>query len=155
DVARRAQRAWHLRSPAERRALLRRSADVLARRRGELIGAMMLEGAKTVPEADTEVSEAIDFARYYADGLARGADIPDLRPEPPGVVVVAPPWNFPLSIAAGGVLAALGAGNVAVLKPAPEAVLVGHRLAEALWDAGIPRDALQHLPCADGEVGRA
>jgi RHH-type proline utilization regulon transcriptional repressor/proline dehydrogenase/delta 1-pyrroline-5-carboxylate dehydrogenase len=155
DVAQSARRAWQSRSPAERRALLRRSAETLACRRGDLIGAMMLEGAKTVPEADTEVSEAIDFARYYADGLALGEEIADCRPEPLGVVVVAPPWNFPLSIAAGGVLAALGAGNVTVLKPAPEAVLVARRLAEALWDAGIPRDALQYLPCADGEVGRA
>ena len=50
--------------------------------------------------------------------------------EPLGVVVVTPPWNFPLSIPAGGVLAALAAGNAVVLKPAPEAVLVGWQLAQ-------------------------
>jgi RHH-type proline utilization regulon transcriptional repressor/proline dehydrogenase/delta 1-pyrroline-5-carboxylate dehydrogenase len=154
-VARSAQRAWHARPAAERRALLRRGADVLARRRGDLIGAMILDGAKTVPEADAEVSEAVDFARYYADGLVLAEETADCGPEPLGVVVVAPPWNFPLSIPAGGVLAALGAGNAAVLKPAPEALLVGRRLAEALWEAGIPREALQLVPCADGEVGRA
>jgi RHH-type proline utilization regulon transcriptional repressor/proline dehydrogenase/delta 1-pyrroline-5-carboxylate dehydrogenase len=70
------------------------------------------------------------------------------------VVVVTPPWNFPLSIPAGGVLAALAAGNAVVLKPAPEAVLVGWGLAGCLWEAGIPREALQFLPCPDDETGR-
>jgi RHH-type proline utilization regulon transcriptional repressor/proline dehydrogenase/delta 1-pyrroline-5-carboxylate dehydrogenase len=74
--------------------------------------------------------------------------------EPLGVVVVAPPWNFPLSIPAGGALAALAAGNAVILKPAPEAVLVGWWLARALWDAGIPREVLQFLPCPDDDVGR-
>ena len=74
--------------------------------------------------------------------------------EPLGVVVVTPPWNFPLSIPAGGVLAALAAGNAVVLKPAPEAVLVGWWLATCLWDAGVPREVLQFLPCPDDEIGR-
>jgi len=53
------------------------------------------------------------------------------------------------------VLAALAAGNCALLKPAPEAVLVGWHLARALWDGGIPREALQFVPCPDDDVGRA
>ena len=72
----------------------------------------------------------------------------------PPPVLVAPPWNFPLSIPAGGVLAALAAGNAVLLKPAPEAVLVGWHLATALWDAGIPRALLQFVPCPDDDVGR-
>ncbi len=62
------------------------------------------------------------------------------------MVVVAPPWNFPLAIPAGGVLAALAAGNAVVLKPAPEAVLVAWHLAEALWDAGVPRERCSSCP---------
>src|SRR6185369_3577162 len=131
---------WVARPPAERRLLLRRGAEMLARRRGDLIGAMILDAAKTVSEADAEVSEAIDFARYYADASVIADEIADCRPEPFGVVAVVSPWNFPLSIPAGGVLAALAAGNAVVLKPAPEAVLVGRYLAEALWDAGVPHD---------------
>jgi RHH-type proline utilization regulon transcriptional repressor/proline dehydrogenase/delta 1-pyrroline-5-carboxylate dehydrogenase len=127
---------------------------MLARRRDDLIGAMIVDGAKTVPEADPEVSEAIDFARYYARSLDL-VDADGCRSEPLGVVVVTPPWNFPLSIPAGGVLAALAAGNSVILKPAPEAVLVGWQLANALWDAGIPREVLQFVPCPDDEVGRA
>jgi RHH-type proline utilization regulon transcriptional repressor/proline dehydrogenase/delta 1-pyrroline-5-carboxylate dehydrogenase len=117
---------------------------------------MVLDGAKTVMEADPEVSEAIDFARYYPRSFIEAADeLGDCRAEPLGVVVVTPPWNFPLAIPAGGVFAALAAANAVVLKPAPEAILVSWHLANCLWDAGIPRDVLQFLPCPDNEVGRA
>ena len=154
DAARVGQAAWAARPPGERRALLDGAATVLAHRRGDLIGAMIVDGAKTVTEADPEVSEAIDFARYYARALGPGDEVHGAQMDPLGVVVVAPPWNFPLSIPAGGVLAALAAGNAVLLKPAPEAVLVGWHLARALWDAGIPREALQLVPLRDDEVGR-
>ena len=156
DVAQAALPAWAARPPETRRALLDGCAEVLARRRGDLIGAMALDGAKTVPEADAEVSEAVDFARYYARALNdQAAELDTCRMEPLGVVVVTPPWNFPLSIPAGGILAALAAGNSVILKPAPEAVLVGWQLASALWDAGIPRDLVQFVPCPDNEVGQS
>src|SRR5262249_8785441 len=154
DAARAARASWANRPIDERGALLDRGAVELGRRRDDLIAAMIVDGAKTVPEADPEVSEAIDFARHHARTLD-AVDGDGCRPEPRGVVVVAPPWNFPLSIPAGGVLAALAAGNSVILKPAPEAVLVGWHLANALWDAGIPREALQFLPCPDDESGRA
>ncbi len=154
-VARAAQRAWGARSIADRETRLDACAAALGRARGDLIGAMILDGAKTVTEADAEVCEAVDFARYYARTLREiGPELADCRMEPLGVVVVTPPWNFPLSIPTGGVLAALAAGNAVVLKPAPEAVLVGWRLASCLWDAGVPRDVLQFLPCPDDEIGR-
>lgn len=154
DAARAAQAAWSARPAAERRALLDGAGDALARRRGDLIGAMIVDGAKTVTEADPEVSEAIDFARYYARAIGPGDTVDGCRMEPLGVLLVAPPWNFPLSIPAGGVLAALAAGNAVLLKPAPEAVLVGWHLARALWEAGIPRPLLQFVPCPDDVVGR-
>jgi RHH-type transcriptional regulator, proline utilization regulon repressor / proline dehydrogenase / delta 1-pyrroline-5-carboxylate dehydrogenase len=154
-AARRAQPAWAALGAEARGARLEACAVELGRRRGDLIGAMMVDGAKTVTEADPEVSEAIDFARYYARTLREIADeTRDCGMEPLGVVVVTPPWNFPLSIPAGGILAALVAGNAVVLKPAPEAVLVGWRLANCLWDVGVPREALQFLPCPDDEIGR-
>src|SRR5213593_1379198 len=154
-VARAAQPAWAALGGRHRDARLEACAAELGRRRGDLIGAMIVDGAKTVIEADAEVSEAIDFARYYARTLRESAgELDDCRLEPLGVVVVTPPWNFPLSIPAGGVLAALAAGNAVILKPAPEAVLVGWWLANCLWDAGIPRDVLQFLPCPDDEIGR-
>jgi RHH-type proline utilization regulon transcriptional repressor/proline dehydrogenase/delta 1-pyrroline-5-carboxylate dehydrogenase len=155
SVAHVAQPAWGARPIAERELVLEACAAELARRRGDLIGAMIVDGAKTVTEADAEVSEAVDFARYYSRTLRETAgELDDCRLEPLGVVVVTPPWNFPLSIPAGGVLAALAAGNAVVLKPAPEAVLVGWWLASCLWEAGVPREILQFLPCPDDEIGR-
>jgi len=154
-AAREALGPWGERSVDERSARLEACAAELARRRGDLTGAMILDGAKSVAEADAEVSEAVDFARYYARSLREVAgEADDCLMQPLGVVVVAPPWNFPLSIPAGGVLAALAAGNVVVLKPAPEAVLVGWWLANCLWAAGVPREALQFVPCPDDETGR-
>jgi RHH-type proline utilization regulon transcriptional repressor/proline dehydrogenase/delta 1-pyrroline-5-carboxylate dehydrogenase len=155
DVALEAQPAWGSRSIAARQAVLREVAAELARRRGDLIGSMMLDSAKTVAEADPEVSEAIDFARYYAQALDLGEEVADCAITPLGVVVVTPPWNFPLSIPLGGVLAALMAGNTVILKPAPEAVLVGWQIAQALWAAGVPPAVLQFVPCPDNAVGQA
>ena len=158
NVAVQAQPAWGQRSAAERRAILLDVAAELSRRRGDFIGAMLLDAAKTVGEADPEVSEAIDFAAYYARALdteVLGADIADCQMTPLGVMVIAPPWNFPLAIPAGGVLAALMAGNAVILKPAPEAVLVGWHLAQAFWAAGVSQEILQFMPAPDNDVGRA
>src|SRR5262249_25759657 len=127
----------------------------LAPRRGELIGAVMGGGAKTAAEADPQGSGAVDFARYYARTPPTTPRLAQGRAEPLGGALVGPPPDFPLSIPAGGVLAALAAGNAVLLKPAPEAVLVGWHLARALWDAGIPREVLQFVVCADDDVGRA
>ena len=108
------------------------------------------EAGKTVREADPEVSEAVDFARYYAT-----ADVPDVADGAPiGVVVVASPWNFPYAIPAGGVLAALMAGNAVLLKPPPETRRTAWLLAQQCWRAGLPDDVLQFVACPDDDVGR-
>ncbi len=141
--------AWHRLTREERQAVLRRGADVMASRRATTIAVMCRDGGKTVAEADPEVSEGVDFARYYADH-APGDDLST----PLGVVLVVPPWNFPYAIPAGGVLASLAAGNAVVLKPAPEAVAVAFELVNHLWDAGVPREALQMVPTRDDDTGQ-
>jgi len=148
-----AQAGWAATTPAERRRLLTSAAEVMARQRGRTVAAMAFDAGKTVAEGDAEVSEAIDFARWYAAGAA-GLDRADVVAAPLGTVVVTPPWNFPYAIPAGGVLAALAAGNAVILKPAPETVLTARLLAEHLWAGGIPEDVLQFVPCPDDEVGR-
>ncbi|MHB8378371.1 MAG: proline dehydrogenase family protein [Acidimicrobiales bacterium] len=140
---------WHRLSLEERRALLRRAADVMAERRATTIAVMARDGGKTVAEADPEVSEAVDFARFYASRAPS-----DDTSTPVGVVLVVPPWNFPYAIPAGGVLAALAAGNAVILKPAPETVAVAFELATQLWDAGVPRDVVQLVPTRDDESGQ-
>jgi len=106
-------------------------------------------------EGDPEISEAIDFARYYGwctNGIeARTSRGRAFRPH--GVVVVAGPWNFPYAIPAGGVFAALAAGNAVLLKPAPEVAAVAYELASQLWRAGVPSDLVQFVACPDNEVG--
>ena len=149
-----AQPGWAARSPEERRGLLWRVADELARRRGDLVAAMVHEGHKTVAEADPEVSEAIDFAHWYGDRALELAGSDLARFEPFGVVLVVPPWNFPVAIPAGGTFAALAAGNAVILKPAPETPGCAEVVAECCWAAGIPRGALSLVRTPDDEVGR-
>jgi RHH-type proline utilization regulon transcriptional repressor/proline dehydrogenase/delta 1-pyrroline-5-carboxylate dehydrogenase len=117
---------------------------------------MIQDGGKTFREADSEVSEAIDFARYYGSSTERIETLEQqgARFAPWGSIVVVPPWNFPLSIPAGGVLAALAAGNAAILKPAPETVATGWALAELCWEAGVPPELLQFVSCADDDAGQ-
>jgi len=138
----------------ELRAALLRAADILERRRGELVAALVLDGGKTVAEADAELSEAVDFAAYYARAFDDGAAWAGARRSPLGVVTVTPPWNFPLAIPFGGVAAALRAGNAVILKPAPEAVLCGRLACEVLWEAGFPGRLLHFVPAPDNAVGR-
>lgn len=149
NAAARAGKEWRARAMDERREVVHRIGDVLARRRGELLAAMASETGKVLLEGDPEVSEAVDFARWYAQHA-----IDDPTFEPYSTIVVASPWNFPLAIPLGGVTAGLAAGAAVILKPAPEAVLVGRLLAECCWEAGVPKDLLQYLPTPDGPVGK-
>lgn len=149
---------WSGRPAAERRAILHAVADELTRRRGDLVNAMIHEANKTLAQADPEVSEAIDFARYYAERINELEPSHErsggLRFEPYGVVTVVPPWNFPVAIPAGGVLAALAAGNTVAFKPAPQTVRCAEIVAECCWAAGVPDDALEFIRVPDDGLGR-
>ena len=149
-----AQRAWATRSPAERRGLLWSVADEMARRRGDLVAAMVHEGRKTIAEADPEVSEAVDFVRWYGDRALDLTGTELARFEPFGVVLVVPPWNFPVAIPSGGTFAALAAGNAAILKPAPETPGCAEIVAECCWAAGLPHGVVSFVRTPDDEVGR-
>lgn len=137
----------------ERAQLLQAIADSFRQYRGELIGAMVADTAKTIPEADIEVSEAIDFAEYYSRNLLEWSSLEDIDWSPKGTVLVAPPWNFPCSIPAGGIVAALATGNCVIFKPAAESVYVGWYVAKACWEAGVSQKVLQFLVCNDEPVG--
>lgn len=146
--------AWGARPAAERAETLLRAAAALESRRAELIEVAASETGKVLAEADIEVSEAVDFARYYA-AKARELDaVSGAAFEPARLTVVTPPWNFPLAIPAGGVLAALAAGSGVVFKPAPQARRCAAVIAEALWEAGIPRDVLALVDIAEGDLGQ-
>ena len=147
---------WACTSFAERRTLLHAVADEMERSRGTTLALMARTACKTIAEGDPEVSEGIDFARYYASctqAIEQRVEA-GLSFQPHGVVLVASPWNFPYAIPAGGVLAALAAGNSVILKPAPEVREVAFELAQQLWRAGVPPALLQLAACPDNEVGQ-
>lgn len=149
-----AQAEWAAKPVRERAAILRAVAAELENSRGELVATMILDGGKTAYEADAELSEAVDFANFYARAFDDASTYAGMQGKPLGVVTVAPPWNFPVAIPAGGVLAALMAGCSVIFKPAPEAVLCGRRMMEALWRGGVPREAAQFIVAPDNHIGR-
>lgn len=154
EQARAAGTEWARVPVAKRRRVLKAVGDSLERHRAELISAMIHEGSKTIAQADPEVSEAIDFAHYYADRALDLEAVEGQEFEPFGVVAVVPPWNFPVAIPAGGVLAALAAGNGVVFKPAPEVPRCAEVVWEAMKDAGLPDGLVQYLRVPDNEVGK-
>ncbi|MBE9076945.1 L-glutamate gamma-semialdehyde dehydrogenase [Romeria aff. gracilis LEGE 07310] len=161
-AAREAFPNWRRTPATERAACLRRAADLLAERRAELCAWMVLEVGKVLREADGEVSEAIDFCRYYANEMERldqGVNY-DISGEnnryryfPRGIVVVISPWNFPLAIATGMTVAALVTGNCTLLKPAETSSVIAAKLAEILVEAGIPKGVFQFVPGKGSTVG--
>ncbi|MCO5954255.1 proline dehydrogenase family protein [Microbacterium yannicii] len=146
--------AWGALPAADRAAVLAAAGKALEARRGELIEVAASETGKVFAEADVEVSEAVDFANYYA-ATARELDrVSGAVFEPARLTVVTPPWNFPIAIPAGGVIAALAAGSGVVFKPAPQARRCAAVVAEALWDAGVPRDVLALVDIDEGGLGQ-
>jgi RHH-type transcriptional regulator, proline utilization regulon repressor / proline dehydrogenase / delta 1-pyrroline-5-carboxylate dehydrogenase len=163
EVARRAWPAWRDRPLEARASLLERLADRLEADRPALAALQVWECDKPWHEADGDVSEAVDFCRYYA----RRA-IVELGPQPlgdtpgednlmwcegRGPCVVIAPWNFPLAILCGMTTAALVAGNTVVMKPAEQSSAVAHALYGHLCAAGFPADVVQLLPGVGEEVG--
>ncbi|MDO5628045.1 MAG: proline dehydrogenase family protein [Mobilicoccus sp.] len=157
-TARDAQRAWADRPASERADILRQAGRLMEELRGAFLTVMAAEGGKTVEQSDPEVSEAIDFARYYADSaeaLVSGDEADGSRFSPSPVVLITPPWNFPVAIPLGGVMAALAGGSAVVIKPAhptPGCVEVG---IEALHEAGVPREVLHVVRTDERSTGRA
>ena len=153
--ARQTAPSWEAVPGVERRRVLLAAAEEMVRGRSEAVTVMAREAGKTFAEADPEVSEAIDYARWYAAAIEEleslGAEVDS---EPLGVVVVSPPWNFPYAIPAGGVLAALAAGNAVVLKPSPEAPECSALLGAQVARAGLGPGRLQVLALEDGDASR-
>ena len=143
--------AWAAVPPAERARVLQLAADRLEAGMPRLMGLLIREAGKTAANAIAEVREAVDFLRYYAAEVRAKFD--DVTHRPLGPVVCISPWNFPLSIFLGQVSAALAAGNTVLAKPAEQTPLVAAEAVRTLWEAGVPRAALQLLPGRGETVG--
>ena len=142
---------WAAMPVGKRKEILHCAADLLAGKRGDLIGVMCAVTGKTITEGDVEVSEAIDFCRFYPLTMESFEKLETVAFTPKGVVVVISPWNFPLAIPCGGVVAALSGGNRVILKPATVAAPVAWEFAKCFWEAGVPKDTLQVVIC-DGSA---
>lgn len=155
---------WNNTPVRERADILRAIAAAYDSHQTELIALCMKEAGKTLHDAIAEVREAIDFCRYYAS-LAEEQFIPSplpgytgesnhLRLEGRGVFVCISPWNFPLAIFTGQIVAALVCGNSVVAKPAEQTPLVAYRAIQLMHEAGVPGDVLHFLPGKGERVGK-
>jgi RHH-type transcriptional regulator, proline utilization regulon repressor / proline dehydrogenase / delta 1-pyrroline-5-carboxylate dehydrogenase len=155
--------AWRAKPVNERAALLDRVADIMEARRMELNALEILEAGKPWVEADGDISEAIDFCRFYAVEMRRLGKpavtqaVPGERCvqlwTPRGVGVAIAPWNFPLAILCGLVTAPLVGGNTVIIKPAEQTSIIGAVLMEILMEAGVPAGVVNFLPGYGEDVG--
>lgn len=152
---------WCATSADERAKYLERASDILDRDKFEIAACQVLEAGKTWKEADGDVSEAVDFLRYYAKEMRKLA-VPRKVGDAPGEVslysyqgrgvnVVIAPWNFPLAILTGMVGASLVTGNTVVMKPAEQTSITATYLMKAFIEAGLPKGVL-HMVLGKGEV---
>jgi RHH-type proline utilization regulon transcriptional repressor/proline dehydrogenase/delta 1-pyrroline-5-carboxylate dehydrogenase len=160
----------------ERAATLRRAADALQTAMPQFCALLVNEAFKTWGDAVSEVREAVDFLRYYADEAQRimqpiscpvvanaqvghqygvTGETNTLRLTARGVWVCISPWNFPLAIFMGQVAAALATGNTVLAKPAEQTPGVAKAAVDLMVAAGVPADALQLLHGAGETVGAA
>ncbi len=139
---------WSARPASERATLLRKVADLFEANRAEFLALLAREAGKTLPDAVSEVREAVDFLRYYAAEA-------DSRPEANalGIIACISPWNFPLAIFTGQVAAALAAGNVVLAKPAEQTPIIAWRAVQLMHAAGLPTSVVQLLPGEGATVG--
>ena len=167
DKAVAGQHVWDRTPVTERAAILNRAGDLFEEHSAELLALCVAEAGKTLPDAISELREAVDFLRYYATQSCKLFGTAEVLPGPTGerntlgmrgrgVFVCISPWNFPLAIFTGQVAAALAAGNAVLAKPAEQTPLVAFRAVELLLEAGVPPAVLHFLP-GDGAVigGRA
>lgn len=158
------QRGWNAIGVDARAAILEKAADALERDLPQWCALIVREGHRTWVDAIPEVREAADFCRYYAQqarslmaprtlaGITGERNRYQLRGR--GVWACISPWNFPLAIVTGQVVAALVTGNAVAAKPAEQTPAVAARLIALLHDCGVPREVLAGVYGA-GDVGAA
>jgi len=161
-AAKSAFKRWKTTPASERANIIRKVADIMEERRYELSAWICLEVGKVLQQADGEISEAIDFCRYYAAEMERldkgynydvAGENNRYKYQGKGIAVVIAPWNFPFAIATGMTVATLVTGNCTILKPAETSSIVAAKITEILIEAGIPQGVFQLLPGIGSEIG--
>lgn len=154
---------WRATSIETRAKILKQTAQILIKKRLEIISTLIFESGKSWTEADADLAEAVDFLNYYQEqalDLMRPeklgnypGELNNLRYEPRGICLVICPWNFPLAIPCGMFSAALVTGNCAILKPAEQTSLIAKILFDSFLEAGLPKEAATFMPGLGEEVG--
>ena len=154
---------WSATPEKERVRMAVEVARQIRLRKFEFDAWLVYEAGKTWPEADADVSEAIDFCEYYAREMERLSgpqpvvQLPGEHDEmvyiPLGVGVVIPPWNFPLAIMVGMTVASLVTGNIAIIKPSSETPTIAAKFAEVLLEAGFSTHSFTLLTGSGAAVG--
>ncbi|QCB47187.1 L-glutamate gamma-semialdehyde dehydrogenase [Hydrogenophaga sp. PAMC20947] len=154
EASHEAFKAWSVVPVATRAQALRKTADAMEAQLPELCGMLVKEAFKTWADAISEVREAVDFFRYYANEAERiMAPSPQLSALGPWVCIS--PWNFPLAIFCGQVAAALATGNTVLAKPAEQTPAIAMMAVKLMHENGVPADALQLLHGPGETVGAA
>lgn len=157
---------WSQTPVDKRAACINRLADLLQANQVELMALACLEAGKTWNDAMGEIREAVDFCRYYAmmaqELMANPqrlsgytGELNELSLHPRGTVLCISPWNFPLAIFTGQVVAGLVTGNCVIAKPAEQTPLMAAFAIKLMHQAGIPAGAVQLLPGSGREIGAA
>src|ERR1700720_4851136 len=165
EASAKAFETWKRVSAEKRVEMVFRAAEIIRERKFELSALICAEVGKSWIEADADTAETIDFLEFYGREMLRFAGQHPVTPMkgeknylvyiPLGVGVVIPPWNFPAAIAAGMTAAALVTGNTVILKPSEESPTVAAKVVEILYEAGIPKEALNFLTGPGEIVGDA
>ncbi|MEP3275311.1 MAG: bifunctional proline dehydrogenase/L-glutamate gamma-semialdehyde dehydrogenase PutA [Stappiaceae bacterium] len=143
---------WQKQPSEERAVCLERLADLYQQHAIELFAILGREAGKSLPDCVAELREAVDFCRYYANECRR-LDQGNEKGVALGVFACISPWNFPLAIFTGQIVAALAAGNTVIAKPAEQTPLIAGRAVELMVEAGIPLGVIQLLPGDGPAVG--
>jgi aldehyde dehydrogenase (NAD+) len=154
---------WAKTAPSKRAAILNKAAAILEQNVDQYAEELTREEGKHITDAKNEVLRSAQTLRYYAvegqsmTGETFPNDDPNMKVqterEPLGVVSVITPWNFPLSIPARKIAPALITGNTVVFKPSSDTPLIGLRLVEALYQAGIPSGVINFITGKASDVG--
>ncbi len=156
-IAKQGFNSWNAKDVQERSKAIERFSDVLEQNTNELIAILVHEAGKTIPDAYDELREAVDFCRYYAarareDFDRDGTEMQGYTGETNrlilqgrGVFVCISPWNFPLAIFTGQIIAALASGNAVIAKPASQTRYIATRVFGLMLEAGLPPAALHLL----------
>lgn len=157
--------AWGTSDPEARVRLLQHMAVLLEQNRSELLALLIYEAGKNLSDANAEVREAIDFCWYYAHRtlldfkaeslIGPTGEYNEIKLHGRGVIACISPWNFPLAIFLGQVVAALLAGNTVIAKPAIQTPRIALKATELLHLAGIPKDVMQLVIGSGSVIGEA